>query len=340
MNDLQVLSKIKVKPFVTNCFMTEHEIFDENGACNFENQITDEVFCFFKNTNNEFKNMFFFVTQNALLAKNPIARKESQIVTEVFVLEHEVEKALQIKNWLNSQGNYHCHTVFRMNRVKQEYEPDKNYSLVQNPDENDFVVLLEILEKNFDKYTERIPTIEKLKELKNSISLIKVDHQIAALFITEIKGTTKQLLFWLVISEFRGKGFGELIFKYILNCNPDIKRYTSWINVKNNYSIKKHTEFRFVKDRIINFIYLNINIMKEKVIQILEDTRPEFDFRDESINFISAEYLDSFDIITLVVDLENTFDVKIIGALIVPENFRSVDAIANLIQMSKDASQV
>ena len=338
MTDLQVVSKIKEKPFVTNCFMTEHEIFDENGACNFENQITDEVFCFFKNTNNEFKNMFFYATQNALLFKNPIVHKESQIVTEVFVLEHEVEKSFQIKNWLNSQGNYHYHTVFRMNRVKQEYEPDKNYSLIQNPNENDFEVLLEILEKNFDKYTERIPTLEKLKELKNSIFLIKVDNQIAALFINEIKGTTKQLLFWLVISEFRGKGYGELIFKYNLNCNSEIKRYMSWIDVRNNYSIKKHTEFGFVKDRIINFIYHNINIMKEKIIKILEDTRPEFDFRDESVNFMEAGYLDSFDIITLVVEIENAFEVKIIGALIVPESFESVTAILKLIETSKNAS--
>jgi acyl carrier protein len=338
MTDLQVLSKIKEKPFVTNCFMTEHELFDENGACNFDNQITDEVFCFFKNTNNEFKNMFFYATQNALRAKNPIAYKEPQIVTEVFVLEHEVEKSLQIKNWLNSQGNFQCHTVLRMNRVKQEYEQDINYSLIQNPNEEDFEVLLKILEKNFDKYTERIPTLEKLNELKGSIYLIKEDNQIAAIFVTEVKETTRNMLFWLVISEFRGKGYGELIFKYCLNCNPDIKRYMSWINVKNNYSIKKHTEFGFVKDRIINFIYLNTNIMKEKIIKILEETRPEFDFRDESINLITAEYLDSFDIITLVVDIENTFDVKIIGALILPENFSSVDAILKLIEISKNAS--
>jgi acyl carrier protein len=338
MTDLQVLSKIKEKPFVTNCFMTEHEIFDNNNSCNFDNQISDEVFFFFKRTNKEFKNMFFYASQNALLAKNPIVHKELNIVTEVFVLEHEVEKSLQIKNWLHSQENYHCHTVFRMNRVKQEQEHDINYSLIQNPNENDFEVLLKILEQNFDKYTERIPTLEKLKELKNSIYLIKEDNKIAALFITEIKETTKHLLFWLVISDFRGKRYGELIFKYILNCNLDIKRFTSWINVKNKYSIKKHAEFGFVKDRIINFIYLNTNIMKEKIIKILEETRPEFDFRDESVNFITAEYLDSFDIITLVVDIETAFDVKIIGALILPENFSSVAAILKLIEISKNAS--
>jgi acyl carrier protein len=338
MTDLQVLSKLKEKPFVTNCFLTEHEIFDNNGTCNFENQITDEVFCFFKKNNNDFKNMFFFATENALLTKPCIVHKELNIVTEVFVLEHEVDKLIRIKNWLNSQGYYHYHTVFRMNRVKQELEQDINFSLIQNPNENDFEIVLKILEKNFDKYTERIPTLEKLKEFKNSIYLIKENNQIAALFVTEIKGGTRFMLFWLVISEFRGKGYGELIFKYCLNCNSEIKRYTSWINVKNNYSIKKHAEFRFAKDRINNFIYLNTNIMKEKIIKILEDTRPEFDFQDESVNFMEAGYLDSFDIITLVVDLEDKFDVKIIGALILPENFESIAAILKLIETSKNAS--
>jgi len=338
MTDLQILTQLKEKPFVTNCFMTEREIFDNNDSCIFDNQITDEVFCFFKKTNHDFKNMFFYATQNALLAKNPILHKEPYVVTEVFVLEHEVEKSLLIKNWLNSQGNYHCHTVFRMNRIRHEQEHDINYSLIQNPNENDFEVILKILEKNFDKYTERIPTLEKLKELKDSIYLIKEDNKIAALFITEIKETTRNMLFWLVISEFRGKGYGELIFKYCLNCNFEIKRYMSWIDVRNNYSIKKHTEFGFVKDRIINFIYHNINIMKEKIIKILEDTRPEFDFRDESVNFMEAGYLDSFDIITLVVEIENAFEVKIIGALIVPESFESVTAILKLIETSKNAS--
>lgn len=340
MTDLQILSEIKREPFVTNCFMTERELFDLKDTCNFESQITDEVFCFFKKANHDFNNMYFYATQKAILAKKPILWKKPYFVTEIILLEHEVEKSLQIKNWLNAQGNYHYHSVFRMNRVKQENEYDSNYSLIQNPGDTDLKDLLKILEQNFDKYTERIPTLEKLQELRNSIYLIKEDNQIAALFVTEIKGSTRFMHFWLVISEFRGKGYGELIFKYCLNCNSEIKRYMSWIDVRNNYSIKKHTEFGFVKDRIINFIYLNIKIMKEKIIKILEDTRPEFDFRDESVNFMTAEYLDSFDIISIVVDFEATFDVKISGALIVPENFRSIDAIAHLIQLSKDASQV
>lgn len=338
MTDLQLLSKIKEKPLVSNCYLMERDIFDNQDSCVFDNLITEEVFCFLKKTNYDFKNMYFYANQTALLVSFPFQYNETCFVTEVLVLEKEVEKLLQISNWLNTQGNYHYHTVFRMFRVKQEQENDLNYALIQNPNENDFEVLLNILEQNFDKYTDRIPSLEKLKELKNSIYLIKEDNQIAAIFITEIKGVTKNLLFWFVISKFRGKGYGDLVFKYCLNCDSEIKRYISWIDVKNEYSIKKHKEYGFLNDRIINNIYINKSIVREKILKILEDTRPEFDFNEESVNFITAGYLDSFDIITIVVDLEETFDVKIIGALIVPESFESVAAILKLIETSKNAS--
>ena len=94
-------------------------------------------------------------------------------------------------------------------------------------------------------------------------------------------------------------------------------------------------------NRIIENQYNRIiisNIMKEEILNILEETRPEFDFKDETINFITAGYLDSFDLISLVADLENKFEVKIIGSLIVPESFESVAAILKLIETSKNAS--
>ena len=44
--------------------------------------------------------------------------------------------------------------------------------------------------------------------------------------------------------------------------------------------------------------------MREKIIEILNDTRPEFDFGKEESGFIDKGMLDSFDIISLVSDLE------------------------------------
>ena len=69
----------------------------------------------------------------------------------------------------------------------------------------------------------------------------------------------------------------------------------------------------------------------DKIYEILNDLRPEFDFR-ESKNFIEDGLLDSFDIVTLVSELEEKFDIMIDALDIVPEKFESVDAIAELIK--------
>lgn len=71
--------------------------------------------------------------------------------------------------------------------------------------------------------------------------------------------------------------------------------------------------------------------MKEKVLEILSNIRPEFDFTDD-VNFIAEGMLDSFDLVTLVSDLDSTFGISIDGVDIVPENFMSVEAIINLLK--------
>lgn len=71
--------------------------------------------------------------------------------------------------------------------------------------------------------------------------------------------------------------------------------------------------------------------MKEQIIKILTELRPEFDFTQEGIDFIEEGMLDSFDLVTLVSELDNTFGISIDGVDILPENFGSVDAIARLL---------
>lgn len=71
--------------------------------------------------------------------------------------------------------------------------------------------------------------------------------------------------------------------------------------------------------------------MKEQIIKILTELRPEFDFTEEGVDFIEEGMLDSFDLVTLVSELDNTFGISIDGVDILPENFGSVDAIAKLL---------
>ena len=74
--------------------------------------------------------------------------------------------------------------------------------------------------------------------------------------------------------------------------------------------------------------------MRNKVIDILSELRPEFDF-SQDVNFIEEGMLDSFDIVSLVDAIEEKLGVQIQGMDIIPENFDSLDSILRIIEKSK-----
>lgn len=71
--------------------------------------------------------------------------------------------------------------------------------------------------------------------------------------------------------------------------------------------------------------------MEEKVLAILADLIPDIDFTPET-SLIDDGILDSFDLITLVGELNDTFNIAIGPQHLLPENFNSVAAIVGLIK--------
>lgn len=74
--------------------------------------------------------------------------------------------------------------------------------------------------------------------------------------------------------------------------------------------------------------------MKERIIEILTDLRPEFDFTEDGVNFIEEGMLDSFDLVSLVDELEEQFDIKIDGVDVIAANFSTVANIEALLKKS------
>ncbi|MDY3251098.1 MAG: phosphopantetheine-binding protein [Candidatus Choladocola sp.] len=70
--------------------------------------------------------------------------------------------------------------------------------------------------------------------------------------------------------------------------------------------------------------------MKEQLMAILEELRPDVDFTAETA-LIDDGVLDSFDIVSLVGELNDSFDVEINVEDLLPENFNSADAMLELI---------
>ena len=73
----------------------------------------------------------------------------------------------------------------------------------------------------------------------------------------------------------------------------------------------------------------------EQLMEILEGIRPDIDFANEK-SLVTDRLLESFDIINLVSEIDDEFDVKIKPADLVPENFDSVKAMWALIQRLQD----
>lgn len=64
---------------------------------------------------------------------------------------------------------------------------------------------------------------------------------------------------------------------------------------------------------------------------ILSEIRPEVTFTAE-MDLIADGALDSFDMITLVSELDRKFDISIEGIDIIPDNFRSIRTIEALLK--------
>ena len=69
----------------------------------------------------------------------------------------------------------------------------------------------------------------------------------------------------------------------------------------------------------------------EQLLEILEGLHPEVDF-ELADDLIDGKIFDSFDIVTLVAEINAEFDVAIPAEELIPENFNPAEAIWELIQ--------
>ena len=69
----------------------------------------------------------------------------------------------------------------------------------------------------------------------------------------------------------------------------------------------------------------------ERLIELLQEIKEDIDYETETA-LIDDELLDSFDILQIISAIDEEFDVAIPAAMIVPQNFNSVEALWNMIQ--------
>lgn len=76
----------------------------------------------------------------------------------------------------------------------------------------------------------------------------------------------------------------------------------------------------------------------EKLLEILKGIRPDVDFENETA-LIDDGILDSFDVVSIISELDDAFGVQVRINELDPENFNSVEAIWQLVQTLKEKKQ-
>ena len=73
----------------------------------------------------------------------------------------------------------------------------------------------------------------------------------------------------------------------------------------------------------------------EALLEILKELHPEVDF-ETCDTLIDDKILDSFDIVTIISEINTEYDVAIPAEEIIPENFKSAEALYDLIERLQD----
>lgn len=248
------LEQIQLGIKCTNSYCSSKECISrlEESTSLVENQ--SFALMFIEKTRYDFWRLYFYIQDITKI--NWVLFYEKVLVAEIIVRRSKKEKWDLIIQAFQEKGGFKIYDTFiRLYKDKIDIDvQDVDFSIIENPLEKDFLEIQQLLEVNFDFYSDRIHSVEDLKKLTKTTFLIKDKGKIVALFIAEKNGITLIFRYWLVLESHRGRKYGDLLMKRILTCDPEIKRIISWISKKLDYSILAHKRLGFKEDGLTNYI--------------------------------------------------------------------------------------
>ncbi len=75
--------------------------------------------------------------------------------------------------------------------------------------------------------------------------------------------------------------------------------------------------------------------MKNRILELLLSIHPDYDYANSN-NYIEDGLLDSYDMMVLITELEDSYNIMIDPVEIIPENFANLEALCTLITNYKD----
>jgi ribosomal protein S18 acetylase RimI-like enzyme len=245
----------------TNCYLSNEDLQERFSNHQFETfQVQPNALLLLEKTRYSFYKLLFF--SKDILKVDWSAFSDQKLVLNILLRRSKLDDWTSIINTIKLKGGFNARSKFvRMAIPLQEKNLEKElFSEIKNPEQLDFKELQTLLEQNFDVHAEFISSVNDLQDFSETTYIIKENNKIAAFAICQNIGNTTELRFLLVLKEYRGKGYGNLLMKYSLAVDKKISRYFLWVNIENNEAINLYKKIGFKEDDILNCIFANQNI--------------------------------------------------------------------------------
>jgi len=122
----------------------------------------------------------------------------------------------------------------------------------------------EVLDRNFDRYAEQIPSAGEITEDigRGRFLLVDKDGVIAGLVHFELTGLTSHLRRWFVDPRFRGQQVGSRLLRRYFSLSGKATRFILWVLRTNDNAIGKYLHYGYRVDDLTDTIFINKENMR------------------------------------------------------------------------------
>jgi ribosomal protein S18 acetylase RimI-like enzyme len=122
----------------------------------------------------------------------------------------------------------------------------------------------EVLDRNFDRYAEQIPSTGEIAEDigRERFLLADKDGVIAGLVHFELTGLTSHLRRWFVDPRFRGQQVGSRLLRQYFSISGKATRFILWVLRTNDNAIGKYLHYGYRIDDLADTIFINKENMR------------------------------------------------------------------------------
>lgn len=294
--------------------------------------IQDDENVYFLILKNGFYRLYFFINQPEHLFTAVV---DKPLVLELIYRGEKHFPTSVAEFWQQSGFSAHLtrDAYFLKNNALSVPEGNQAVSIQVAKSEEELQFVKKLMDQDLDLYTGDNLTLKEIREFaeKELIYVAYLQDELCGFLQADFKNS----VFWLghivVDQAYRGKGIAKTLVNHYLceGIKHECKQFQLWVLQDNEAAVNLYKN--------VGFTYLNksthslLKNKMEKILAILSEVRPDIEFEQED-SLVDGGLLDSFDIVSIISELNDAFDINIRVHDLKPENFNSLAAIQSLVE--------